>query len=91
MFVIKETEALYNTARCTLSARVATAVTTYVVERRIRHAEEIKETMKEENGEERNRYSDEGKLFRCTKGNHIESQQKRRQRLLCSKCDIYAF
>jgi hypothetical protein len=53
----------YNTARCTLSARVAKAAVTYVVGRRIRHTEEKKETMKEENGEERNRYSERRKII----------------------------
>jgi len=63
VFVIKETQALYNTARCKLSARFAMAVATYVPGRRIRHAEEIKETMKEGNGEERNRYSERRKII----------------------------
>ena len=63
MFVIKETRALYNRARCSLSARVAIAVATYVVGRRIRHAEEIKETVKAGNGEERNRYSEKRKII----------------------------
>jgi len=31
VFVIKETQALYNTARCTLSARVAKAVAACVL------------------------------------------------------------
>lgn len=37
MFVIKETQALYSIEIRTLSARVAKAVTPYVVGRRIRH------------------------------------------------------
>ena len=63
VFVIKETRALYNTARGTLSVRVAKAVATYVVERKIRNTEEIKETMKEGNGEERTRYSERRKII----------------------------
>ena len=54
---------MYNTARCTLSARFAKAVATHVVGRRIRHTEEIKETLKEGNGEERNRYSEGRKII----------------------------
>jgi CRISPR/Cas system CSM-associated protein Csm2 small subunit len=49
VFVIRENQALCNTERCTLLARVAKAVATYVVGRRIRPTEEIKETMKEGN------------------------------------------
>jgi hypothetical protein len=63
VFVTKETPAFYNRARCTLSARLAKAVATYVVGRRIRHTEEIKETLKEGNGEERNRYSERRKII----------------------------
>jgi len=46
-----------------LSARISMAVATYVVGRRIGHTEEIKETMKEGNGEERNRYSEKRKII----------------------------
>jgi len=63
VFVIKETQALYNTARYKLSVGIAMAVTTYVVGRRIGHTGEIKETMKEGNGEERNRYSEKRKII----------------------------
>jgi hypothetical protein len=62
-FVIKETQALYNTARCRLWGRAANAVATYVVGRRIRYTEDIKETTKEGNGEERNRYGERRKII----------------------------
>jgi hypothetical protein len=56
--------------------KVTKKVATYDAGRRIRHTEEITETMKERNGEEKNRYSERRKIISLHKGNHTASEQK---------------
>jgi hypothetical protein len=57
-------------------------VATYDVGRRVRHAEEIKETMKEKNGEERKRYSERRKII---------SLHKRQQHTVATKKDVKGY